>query len=1186
MGFFDDALGFIGDIFSGVLSWLMPDVEQQGAQGVTIERQGSDNSIPVVYGTQKVGAIKVHKYVTDTPNEAWNDLLHIIAVFAEGECDSIQELFFNDVSENDPKYNGGRLAGGKWVEIHRYNGAAGQPASAAAVSGIPNWTIDHRLDGLCYAYIVLQMPSEEVVWQGEPSITGVIRGKKVLDTRTGVTAYSENNAMCLRDYLTNRIYGWGMDAGRPNAASFERVADLCDVSVSNTVTKTEYQVDRSEPGNPEYIPTTVVSTVTKPRFTCNLVLNTEDNPFDNVKKILSSFRGILTPSAGQMRLFCETTIVETYGAGTTLDDLFLLDDSNIDKDQPINWDSGTINDRANRVEIRFPNKTKNYEMDSVFFPEESDPLYATWLNEDNGEELAISKEFPGITSKDEALQMARIVAFKSRFTSTVKLTSEAIGQIVEVGDIVALNNATTGSVKKPFRVVDKDDRIDDNVDFILTEHEDNIYPWSGATYEDLQGGSWLGDPFDIAPPEGLQLTPDLTLATTGTFTWNPSVNAFVRKYGVLVEKTADAAGDPIDPPQRMFAEEVIAASWQVPLLDVGTYLLQVRTIATTGAASGYAALAALLTTPVAPTSILLTPSDWQIEIRPQLTGIGLGTQFEFDIVQGDGSGYTPSSKARASAFTATGLLPDTLYTVYVRTVNAYGVSAWVSEQATTTVTGEQIDDFIDPIRQRLDEVELIIDDFDVQEFNRPIMDWVNDIVPDIVEPFQRREDINTESQQRYQQFFELNAEIEGVSEATLIRFDEVSADIAGNSFAITGLQLTAQNLQQQTTANLQQIQAVSATADGAAGAVSVLEGQVNDPQNNTSAMFQAVQQAQTTADGNADSITALLSGVTGETGSAQALLALQSYLNEGGLGARASLITDVNNRITGVIINDDGVERVIEFVSDSVRFVDGSGNLKVYFDNTANEYFFNGRIFANNSTFSGTVSASTINGGTVNGTTVNGSVFRGGRIELIGTNSMTVMSATPFGPNNLLEWKGPTSGNVSGGAAILNNLTKVNGIYWRDSNNNQYTSGTIIAGTLSTSLATSQITNTPQVETGLFGSNGGQIAINCSYSGAKSVLASGTCPSPAPANPSVTIRLYQLAPGSETLVNQQTFNGQYTCSQEGSEYIQEWSIFGTFTYYDNIGTTQDRNYRVEATVNNLPLTGTQTRRLSILTQEA
>lgn len=681
MGFFSDIIKGIGKLFNAVLEpllgWLMP--KPPAKQGLKVDRQGSDQPIPIVYGTQKVGAVKVHKYVTDQAGGAKNEFLHLICVFAEGEVDAIEEIFFNGISENDSQWN--KDGGGKWYRINRYIGTASQTADASAVAEIPNWTSNHKLSGLCYAYIRLELDENQTVWRGEPQITARIRGRKLFDPRNSTTAYSENPALVLRDYLTNPIYGKGLNPTRLDSASFITAANFCDTPVTNTVTRTvcngEFDI------NDEYTYSCTTETVTesKPLFTCNIFLDTSQTVFDNIKEILGTFRGILPLSAGSIKLN-----VERDG-----DPEFNFNDSNIVGS--IDVDSGSINDRFNRVEVRFPNEAKDFENDSVFYPPEDDPIAAEWLAEDGGVRLEQSFEFTGITKKDEAIQMAEIIAKKSRFTKSVGLESQPIGIIVEAGDIVSLTNTMHGWIEKPFRVIEKTINDDDTVKFSLVEHEDAVYPWSGATFSDLSGGTFLGDPTKLPAPTNAQLQPDLTLAETGLLTWSFENNAFIRRYEIALVKDGSI----------ILTLEAIGQSVTVPLLDSGSYVANIYAVSTTGYRSPALAYSFTLAAPSAPSSITLTASDWEIDAAPQLAGIGLGTTFEFDIVQGDGAGYTPTVKARGAVYQATGLLPNTEYTIFARAVNAFGASAWASESATTTITGVQTQPFIDSLKDEIDK---------------------------------------------------------------------------------------------------------------------------------------------------------------------------------------------------------------------------------------------------------------------------------------------------------------------------------------------------------------------------------------------------------------------------------------------------------------------------------------------------
>lgn len=245
---------------------------------------------------------------------------------------------------------------------------------------------------------------------------------------------------------------------------------------------------------------------------------------------------------------------------------------------------------------------------------------------------------------------------------------------------------------------------------------------------------------------------------------------------------------------------------------------------------------------------------------------------------------------------------------------------------------------------------------------------------------------------------------------------------------------------------------------------------------------------------------------------------------------------------------------------------------------------FSGSLSAATGTFNGTLAANSVTATNLTVDAIFGKTLRSGKIEMIGSNYMKVQSATPFGPHDLIEWYGPITGNLSGGAPIYANLTKTNAITYLDDNGNAYFGGSVIAGVISTSKQTSSLSSTPSISTGLFGSNGGQIKLVCSFSGgAGTALGSGSCPTHP--NPSVTMTLKRVSPNGVVTVHSQTFNGTYDCTEEGAEHNRIQLVNGSFSFYDNLNTTTDREYLLEATVTGLESTG-KTQRLAIVAEEA
>ena len=100
--FVKKALGF--DLLKKALDWLIDIDVDNGTRAIQVMREGSNNDIPVIYGEQLVGGIVVHKYVTDQSGGAKNDTLNLIVAFAEGEIESIDTLYFDDVPETDLKF--------------------------------------------------------------------------------------------------------------------------------------------------------------------------------------------------------------------------------------------------------------------------------------------------------------------------------------------------------------------------------------------------------------------------------------------------------------------------------------------------------------------------------------------------------------------------------------------------------------------------------------------------------------------------------------------------------------------------------------------------------------------------------------------------------------------------------------------------------------------------------------------------------------------------------------------------------------------------------------------------------------------------------------------------------------------------------------------------------------------------
>lgn len=309
--------------------------------------------------------------------------------------------------------------------------------------------------------------------------------------------------------------------------------------------------------------------------------------------------------------------------------------------------------------------------------------------------------------------------------------------------------------------------------------------------------------------------------------------------------------------------------------------------------------------------------------------------------------------------------------------------------------------------------------------------------------------------------------------------------------------------------------------------------------------------------------------------------------------------TSVNDLVGGVGFYNDGSITQFTVQSDRFAIIDPRNDqVKSVFATVVNDPVLPDGVYIDTAFIkaatiaelvAGDINADTVTAGIsidspeINGGKITGSTVRALQLELLGPNTMFVQSPAPFGPNNLIEWKGEKIIDASGDP-ILSQLTKTNATYWYDENNDSYQAGSILAGTLGTSNQDASISNSLSTTTGAFVSNGGQIAVKVSASAS---FASGITNGPCPTLGTPTI-VVQLKNSAGTVVKSETFTGGSFCDNEGNgQTVSAESVSGSFTYFDNLNTTSNRTYTATAIVTNVRISpnANATRGLSIVTQE-
>jgi hypothetical protein len=181
----------------------------------------------IIYGQTRVGGVVVFKDVTDN-----NKFLHVVYAMAGHECEEVSKIYLNneeltiDNSTNlvtaPNKYNGKVR-----VKIHLGDQTTGD---TDLVTESNKWTADHKLRNVTYLYLRYEFDADAFP-NGEPNLTALIKGKKVFNPNTSATAWSDNTALCLRDYLTSS-YGLSIPTADIDDTAFGTAFTVCDQDVN------------------------------------------------------------------------------------------------------------------------------------------------------------------------------------------------------------------------------------------------------------------------------------------------------------------------------------------------------------------------------------------------------------------------------------------------------------------------------------------------------------------------------------------------------------------------------------------------------------------------------------------------------------------------------------------------------------------------------------------------------------------------------------------------------------------------------------------------------------------------------------------------------------------------------------------------------------------------------------------
>jgi len=239
----------------------------------------------IVYGRAVLGGTILYISESEQGGQINRGNLYILLGIAGHEVEEFETFYFdgeeltivNGQVEAPSRYNPTPSIGRFANLDSSMRGQTGQTQNTNFVT-YTDLTASDTFDGIACVPMILGY-NQEIYVNGIPNLTVKAKGAKLYDPRDGLTSWSDNPALAIRDYLTNTQYGLGVPTSRIDDTTFSSAANLCDELI------------------------TLDDSSTQKRYACNGVLDTATSFQDNLETLLSSLAGNMTYSGGKFKLY-------------------------------------------------------------------------------------------------------------------------------------------------------------------------------------------------------------------------------------------------------------------------------------------------------------------------------------------------------------------------------------------------------------------------------------------------------------------------------------------------------------------------------------------------------------------------------------------------------------------------------------------------------------------------------------------------------------------------------------------------------------------------------------------------------------------------------------------------------------------------------------------------------------------
>jgi hypothetical protein len=549
----------IGALYGAVVAYygaqlvqsIMGKPKSRDAGGTAAEAQdakrtvrGSSEPRRIIYGRARVSGPLIYAASYGAQKE-W---LQLVIALADHSIQSIDAIWVGETRvpasdiAGDGLITGGRFAApaDRGFYVKRYLGTQTAADPDLVANSPDGWTAADKLTGVAYLYLRMRFNPDWFPY-GIPNISAEVTGKSaILDPRSNASAYSNNWALCILDYLKAE-YGLRASDDEIDLPSFIAAANLSD----------------------ENVPLNQAATETQKRYTLDGSFTLDETPINIIERMLAPGGGALVYVAGKYRL---------YGGAYTAPAITLTT-SDLASDFEVTT-KPPRRDLFNSIRGQFIDPARFWQS-SEFTPVKSAALIA-----EDGEEIWREIDLPFVLDGTRAQRIAKQLLLRARQSVTFRASFRYASLDLSVWQVVALTIPDLGWAAKPFRIMSWSFSPDSGlITLTMQEEQAASYAW---TYDEAASAPEVPDttlvsPFNIAAPKGLAATESLYATRDGVglraavaLDWLEPESPFITGYEIQMSPEG------LDEWRRVAT--AAAPPGQVLDLAAGTYDFRVRAI--------------------------------------------------------------------------------------------------------------------------------------------------------------------------------------------------------------------------------------------------------------------------------------------------------------------------------------------------------------------------------------------------------------------------------------------------------------------------------------------------------------------------------------------------------------------------------------------------------------------------------